>query len=330
MNKNIDWSISAIRFMSMLFIITSHLMQYYFCELAWWFNVGVQIFLCISGYLYGQRKHIGTKKFLVNGFSKLLIGYYLLIIPVALLHLFYYKIIDFKGFLLIMLMGQKITGAGHLWFVPLILCCYLLTPFLHKYFNDNFIKNKTYKLIGLLFITLVVFKIFIPYFKPAWISCYIIGFYLGNIKLYKKNYYISAVVLVILGVIFNGIQITCKYIYQINVPTMFCDYAHTLLGISLFLIFKQLLFKVKESKLLVFSDTYSYYIYLVHQFFIFRPFTLMKITSNAYINIIVILLCIACSGIALKKISDYVFQFVNKKVALIKNEKEINNECLRV
>lgn len=51
-----DYSISMIRAMSMLSIIICHIMQYLNIELAWWFNVGVQVFLCISGYLYSDRK----------------------------------------------------------------------------------------------------------------------------------------------------------------------------------------------------------------------------------------------------------------------------------
>lgn len=51
-----DYSVSLIRLIATIFIITCHIMQYLSIELAWWFNVGVQIFLCMSGYLYGKKK----------------------------------------------------------------------------------------------------------------------------------------------------------------------------------------------------------------------------------------------------------------------------------
>lgn len=54
-NSSRDPAISIIRVLAFLSIITCHIMQYYHCELAWWFNVGVQIFLCLSGYLYGRK-----------------------------------------------------------------------------------------------------------------------------------------------------------------------------------------------------------------------------------------------------------------------------------
>lgn len=52
--RQMDYSISFIRLISFLLIITCHIQQYLNIVLAWWFNVGVQIFLCISGYLYGM------------------------------------------------------------------------------------------------------------------------------------------------------------------------------------------------------------------------------------------------------------------------------------
>ncbi len=44
MASQYDYSISMIRAMSMVAIITCHFMQYLDIELAWWFNVGVQVF----------------------------------------------------------------------------------------------------------------------------------------------------------------------------------------------------------------------------------------------------------------------------------------------
>ena len=52
---NYDYSISLVRLLAAIFIIACHIMQYLHMELAWWFNVGVQMFLCMSGFLYGQK-----------------------------------------------------------------------------------------------------------------------------------------------------------------------------------------------------------------------------------------------------------------------------------
>lgn len=65
----------------MLMIISCHIMQYYDLELAWWFNVGVQIFLCISGFLYGQKSIDNVTDFYNKRLKKILIPYYLVFIP---------------------------------------------------------------------------------------------------------------------------------------------------------------------------------------------------------------------------------------------------------
>lgn len=52
MSKN--FSISFTRLIAVLLIIGCHLLQHVFVSnWAWVFNVGVQIFLVVSGYLYG-------------------------------------------------------------------------------------------------------------------------------------------------------------------------------------------------------------------------------------------------------------------------------------
>ena len=73
MASQYDYSISMIRAMSMVAIITCHFMQYLDIELAWWFNVGVQVFLCISGYSVSythldvyKRQYLNTAKKLIK------------------------------------------------------------------------------------------------------------------------------------------------------------------------------------------------------------------------------------------------------------------------
>ena len=48
--------ISLLRAVSMCSIILCHILQFYGNELAFWFNVAVQIFLILSGYLYACRE----------------------------------------------------------------------------------------------------------------------------------------------------------------------------------------------------------------------------------------------------------------------------------
>lgn len=45
--KNKDYSVSLIRLVATVMIVTCHMMQYEDFVLAWWLNAGVQVFLFI-------------------------------------------------------------------------------------------------------------------------------------------------------------------------------------------------------------------------------------------------------------------------------------------
>lgn len=128
-----DYSISVIRLVAIICIITCHMMQYFGFVLAWWFNVGVQIFLCISGFLYGQKRiNNSVLNFYKKRFVKILKPYYItvvfaIVIEIILLH----GDFDYVHGIATLLLRSSFSGAGHLWFIPVILMCYVITPLLN-------------------------------------------------------------------------------------------------------------------------------------------------------------------------------------------------------
>lgn len=58
-----DAKLSAIRFVALLMIIFCHILQGLGNELAFWINIGVQVFFFLSGYLYGKKNIKDFKKF---------------------------------------------------------------------------------------------------------------------------------------------------------------------------------------------------------------------------------------------------------------------------
>lgn len=210
-----------------------------------------------------------------------------------------------------MLSLNKIPGGEHLWFISTILCCYFITPFLF-YLYKGCSKKQIHIITLLVFIiTFIVFSSLSIYrLNPAWISCYITGYYLGKIG---KNKYIYWTI-IILGIITNIIQCISDYIIELPIPmySYFCNYAHMFLGISLFIILRHIFRNLKDCKLLKFSDEYSYYIYLVHQFFIFGPISLMELTKYVPINIFIVLVIVVVLAVILKKFSYKAAYVLNK------------------
>lgn len=153
MNQNIktqhDDVISLIRLMAMCMIITCHIMQYYDMGLAFWFNVGVQIFLCISGFLYGKREIQDAILFISSGFKKILKDYYIFIVICIIIYKIFYPELMPNRTVLGLFFGYGSTdGLGHLWFVSCILCCYFITPLLDKFEKKRLERGKEQKFLG--------------------------------------------------------------------------------------------------------------------------------------------------------------------------------------
>lgn len=76
-DKEKDCVLSAIRLISLIFIIVCHIMQYYGFVLAGWFNVGVQMFFFLSGYLHGTKDINNELLFYKKKLLKILPSYYI-------------------------------------------------------------------------------------------------------------------------------------------------------------------------------------------------------------------------------------------------------------
>lgn len=302
-----DYSISFVRALAMAMIVACHLLQYYELELAWWLNVGVQIFLCISGYLYGTREVHNDFVFIKKRFTRILLDYYVVVVPALLLYcLFAADLVSPGKVVSVLLTSDTLYGAGHLWFVPVILVCYLITPLLISFAAVGSKRGAGVDIIKMLTSMIVIFLVcryFIPYFNSAHVNCFVIGFFLRRIQASDKRWAMGCCVAIIgIAICLNVVQVASVYysyspfepLYTSKWFSIFKSYAHTFLGVSLFVILRAAAKRAKTSagmrKFLDCSDEYSYDVYLVHQFFIFSPFALMALTPSLFLNIAAVLL----------------------------------------
>ena len=176
-------SISAIRMFAMASIITCHVLQRYDNPLSLWFNIGVQIFFVISGFLYGNRNIENPVGFIYRNWCKILIPCWLFL-GTVLLGFICLGIELPKGMRLmrVILLADTLSGLGHLWFVSDILFCYLMIPLLDcmkKSFarmnERNFVVN-----VGILFMIIAIIGFgYRPHVKPTSIICFMIGYFLA-------------------------------------------------------------------------------------------------------------------------------------------------------
>lgn len=324
MEQKHDYSISLIRLIATVFIIVCHIMQYLDMELAWWFNVGVQMFLCMSGFLYGKRNQINDDlKFYKKNFLKILIDYYVVIISVILLFtIFLPEKLSIVEIIKVLLTNRTLRGGEHLWYIPYCLLCYLITPVLSRCLGNCENKSIFKRFLLLSIFVVVVIDLFFNYFKSAWIFCYILGFFLGRISNREKSDLCNKMSFAIItgAILSNCVQIIQDYVLKLEFSDIiasryyrFCNFAHVALGVSLFIIFKAVFSVIFKNgypnlikKICGYSDKYSYDVYLVHQFVILGPFSLMHLTEMIGINLVLIMAIILVSSVLVNFISTRV------------------------
>ncbi|MGL5681619.1 MAG: acyltransferase family protein [Marinifilaceae bacterium] len=329
-----DYNISIIRLIATCMIVACHFLQYYGNFLAWWLNVGVQVFLVISGFLYGQQERtVDPLPFYKKAFSKILIEYWvylILIIPIYLL--INPTLISFNNVYNAFICKSTLKGLEHLWFIPNILFAYLLTPLLQSIcIKFRYHSPILYLKDILLFIVgfQIINNVFLYEFKTGMLTAYVLGFIIGHSVRIFGDRILSLIQypIIILGIVSNMVRIlNSRDIIKVGIDyqylmTMINAYAHVLLGLSIFIILylyfnANMLYKmIPESKLnriLNLSDQYSYSIYLVHQFFIFGPFAFLLISRYRILNIGIIILAILFSAIVLK----YITTLIRNKIGI--------------
>ena len=178
-------SLSFIRLISMLMIISCHIFQFYGFEIAFWLNIGVQIFFLLSGYLYGNKQITSAKNFYKKQYTKIIIPYLLL----CLFILVYQSIVnptylsDTSSFIIFgRLIGfqdwlRPFPNIFHTWFVSIILLCYLLVPVLNAFKRK--INTKEFAIGGIAII--LILQLFVSYnvinINPTYILLFVAGYF---------------------------------------------------------------------------------------------------------------------------------------------------------
>lgn len=261
------------------------------------FNVGVSMFIVLSGYLYGMnpiREPVG--KWYCKRWIRICVPEYIFAGVLFVIHLLTSKTIRPFNWLVLFLNLQGfeiyVNGAEHLWYLTVILFCYLLTPLFDKLFRPD--KPSASVVAGTL-LSVSVFSVICAYLIHrhtaiylVYVLLYIISFLLGRYcKTVPMERNVFLCVTVAAG--FAVVRLVGKY---------FADgstlYDVFIVGITQGAIAMSLLFavcslkKLKEFKALVWFDSVSYEFYLVHYMFLIGPLYLFDLTSINVVNWLII------------------------------------------
>ena len=315
-----DQSISLLRFFAMAAIISCHICQAQGIWAAWWLNVGVQVFLLISGFLYGQRAGVARCfAWLVRRFKKIWIPFAIaatgILVADVLSGVVTVSVRDVLLGLTCIRSGHIPNGA-HLWYVSVALLCYLITPVLYT--------MRTRFGIASLLVPLATLAVLGGYIVPSgfWTVVYIVGFILGSMIRDRAEDERSVMGG---GALFSG---ACAIGLTGLVALGWLDFQidsigyvlmHMALGVLCFCLVRWILkcssFRpgIVLRNILKFSDTYSYEIYLTHQVLILGAFSVFKIPGIPLWAAVLICLCWSLlSGVLLHRIADMIEKVLSK------------------
>lgn len=319
-----DYSISMTRIIATVMIVSCHMMQYQGLFLAWVLNVGVQIFLCMSGYLYGYKNFIAEPgEFYSKQFKRILIDYYVVFIPIGLVHLLVLGDVSVMNFITGLLTFTTIDGGGHLWYIPYALFCYLLTPMYFSLFERLWERNRVMGgVVVIMLFWFVMSKTFLDYFNSAWINCYLIGFLLGFCKKKQNKKLINKIeiIIVLLAIIIKTMQLYISFFSEIEMDGILyvlfqqvCDFGHVAVGCSIFIICTKVFTKLFSSgypnsvrNVCDKADKLTYDVYLIHNFIIQGSFSLMGLTSCLVVNIVIICVIVLIAAKYINMLSTYI------------------------
>lgn len=173
-----------------------------------------------------------------------------------------------------------VKPSYHLWFVPVLICIYILLPFIKKFINkDNMYLVKYFLILFFIFGPLkdtylrlfetdninTFLKVFKPQLMSSYIGYFVLGYYLDNIdlnKIKRISIYIIGILSVVISIILNiyfsykeGINTTILYDYH-TLPSL-------LSGVAVFIFIK---YKTYKSDKLNKLSSLTFGIYLVHVF----------------------------------------------------------------
>lgn len=292
--ENESRAIKYIRVGSMLAIVICHILESYANRWAFVFNIGVQIFLVLSGYLYGKKVVTDWKKWAVGRVRRVYVPMFLFLIIVLPLYLFFHReIFSWKAYALnylnlqgipFVMGGGMLQGIRHLWFITAIMFAYFSTPIL------QWLSKYADWLFPILLLCVGVSYLLTPgsfVFAASWVFLYAIG-YLYNHLNKKRIYDIGLVLLEIALIVMIALDFNIVEAYFHPLNRVF----HEVSGVFLVIIGIRVLSRMKIKNIpniVELFDKYSFHVFIVHYFFVIGPFSLAHITPYIIVNILCII-----------------------------------------
>ena len=304
----------------MLAIIICHVLQVYANRWAYVFNIGVQVFLTLSGYLYGKRIISNWKSWSIGRIKRVYVPMFMFLIAVLPFYLFFHKeVFSWKAYGLnylnlqgipFVMGGGMVQGIRHLWFITAIMFSYLATPVLQC------LSRNAEWLLPLLLVCVCVSYFVAPgymVFMASWFFLYAIGYLYVNLRKTRKLYNIGLVLLELFLIVMVGLRFDVVTHYFNPLNRIFHDVSGVFVVIIGILMLSCLNTR-RVPKIVDVFDKYSFHVFLVHYFFVVGPFSLAHLTPYVTINVLFIVLVTFVATFLFVKLNDFANRLIFDKI----------------
>lgn len=218
-----------------------------------------------------------------------------------------------------------LKGFAHLWFIPCMLFCYLITPLLQNLWKYI---SKRRVLLDLLFFLVgfqIIIVLFFLEFSAPWVSCYVIAYFLRKLRLEVNGNeaYIIENLAIVVGFALSAVRLIIEIqgistiVGSSTLFNYYVMYSKMFLGLAIFLFGYKILSRInlprQYTKVLALNDKYSFEVYIVHQYFILGACSLIKMNIGV-MKYIILVITIIVSALVLKVVSEKLKQPLLRRI----------------
>ena len=317
----IEW-ISVLRVLAMVMIVLCHIIGYYtfipgHAHLGQFFNVGVEIFIFISGYLYGRKVIHFSVSYYWNRYKKICIpaiiwGIIILCatgfqawreFPIVLFNLTGLNFLKNEWGLL-----HEFHGIEHTWFLTIIFMCYLILPLLQRM---RLIIRGGRRCLLLMFWGVAIYLGIALECHLYYFSLFITGYFIHDWMPFKHYAWKPLLISGILFIGIAGIRVVARQylddspIYDFGIVPLCMSGLSLCITVIVFEICfmcRNILNKMTENYVFKFLDKYNFPIYIVHYFWIPLIYTKLEIVCSTFVFI----MTVGLSAIVVERVSHFV------------------------
>lgn len=317
--------VTVARILAMIMIILCHLCSWLGQNaLAMFFNVGVYVFLFISGMLYSQKSIDRAGKFLLKRWIKLCTPLYWLALPLLVVGVInsgrnqlislpvYLLNLQGMNFILPQLRIPQINGLEQTWFLTVIMICYIILVPVKYFIKDSIWKNKVYVRLGaLVFILIDVLAVYIFRARLNYFLMFFVGYGIGKMgkRMSIQSYLLAWICMMIAmaGRLLGRKFLDGTVLYgDIIIP-----FTHMILAVWIFATIQLIAMyapgmmrRVVDSRIMCNLEKLSMYLYLTHCMFLTGPFFVDRLPVLQLVQIVIFLGMTLLSAVFLKAISE--------------------------